>query len=383
MERYFGHLVDYGFTAAMEEALDEVAAGRAEAEKWLHAFYFGNGHEGLKELVSDERLAKIDKSEVNAVRIGVDAAGNEIVVRVWNNGETINRGDEKAPLPADMEPDELTVERAEELLAKGAAGPRELGVDPDTGEKVLALNGRFGPFVQLGELAEGSKKKPPRASLFSSMDPDTVTLDEALQLLSLPRVVGADAAGVEITAQNGRYGPYLKKGTDSRSLESEEQLFSITLEAAEVIFAQPKTRRGQQTKAPLAELGEHPDSGAPVRVLDGRFGPYVTDGTINATVRRGMDPTALTLEDAVELLRERAARGPAKKTAKRAKKAAKKTAKKSTTTKAGKTVVKQTTTRVVKKGAKKKAAKRAAARPSPAASAVVDDVPPLTDDDSA
>jgi len=294
-------------------------------------------------------------------------------VRVWNNGETINRGDEKAPLPADMEPDELTVERAEELLAKGAAGPRELGVDPETGEKVLALNGRFGPFVQLGELAEGSKKKPPRASLFSTMDPDTVSLDEALQLLSLPRVVGVDDAGVEITAQNGRYGPYLKKGTDSRSLESEDQLFSITLEASEAIFAQPKTRRGQRTKAPLAELGAHPDSGAPVRVLDGRFGPYVTDGTTNATVRRGMDPTTLTLDDGVELLRERAARGPAKKTAKRAKKTTKKTTK---------TVVKQTTKRVVKKGAKKRAVKKAAAGPVASARTDVDDAPPPTDDDA-
>ncbi len=382
MERYFGHLVDYGFTATMEEALDEVAAGRAEAEKWLHAFYFGNGHEGLKELVSDDRLAKIDKSEVNAVRIGADAAGNEIIVRVWNNGETLHRLEEKAPLPVDMEPDELTVERAEELLAKGAAGPRELGVDPETGEKVLALNGRFGPFVQLGEIAEGSKKKPPRASLFKTMDPDTVTLEEALQLLALPRVVGADAEGAEITAQNGRYGPYLKKGTDSRSLEAEDQLFTITLEAAEAIFAQPKTRRGQQAKAPLAELGEHPDSGAPVRVLDGRFGPYVTDGTTNATVRRGMDPTALTLEDGVELLRERAARGPAKKTAKRAKKAGKKTAKKTTgkRTTGKKTAVKQTTKRVVKKSAAKKAAKRAT--PRAAAPSTVDDAPALDDDDA-
>ncbi|MGZ8751531.1 MAG: type I DNA topoisomerase [Acidimicrobiia bacterium] len=377
MERYFGHLVDYGFTATMEEALDEVAAGRAEAEKWLHAFYFGNGHEGLKELVSDARLAQIDKSEVNAVRIGTDPAGNEIVVRVWNNGETINRGDEKAPLPADLEPDQLTVERAEELLAKGAAGPRELGVDPETGEKVLALNGRFGPFVQIGELAEGSKKKPPRASLFSTMDPETVTLEEALQLLSLPRVVGADAAGVEITAQNGRYGPYLKKGTDSRSLEAEDQLFTVTLEAAEVIFAQPKTRRGQRTKAPLAELGEHPDSGAPVRVLDGRFGPYVTDGVTNATVRRGMDPTELTLDDAVELLRERAARGPAKKPAKRAKKTATKTTKKAT-----RTVVKQTTKRVVKKSAQRRVAKKAAGRPAAGARPALDDAPALTDDDA-
>jgi DNA topoisomerase-1 len=195
-----------------------------------------------------------------------------------------------------------------------------LGNDPESGLLVLALNGRFGPFVQLGEMEEGSKEKPKRASLFASMQPDSVTLDEAVQLLSLPRVVGLDAEGTEITAQNGRYGPYLKKGTDSRSLESEEQLFTVTLEQADVIFAQPKRRGGRQAKAPIAELGPHPDTGAAVRVLDGRFGPYVTDGTTNATVPRGVEPESLDLAQGVELLREREARGPAP--AKKAKKAA-------------------------------------------------------------
>ncbi len=364
LERYFAHLVDYSFTATMEEALDAVARGEGESEKWLHSFYFGNGTAGLRQLVSEENLTKIDMAEVNKIWIGADESGGEYVVRVWNTGESLHHGDEKCPLPADLPPDELTVERCEELIAKGSAGPRELGVDPTSGLMVLALTGRFGPFVQLGVLEEKSKVKPPRASLFKSMDPDTVDLETALKLLSLPRVVGADAEGNEITAQNGRYGPYLKKGTDSRSLEAEDQIFTCTLEQAEVIFAQPKRGRGQQAKPPLAELGESPDTGKPIRVLDGRFGPYVTDGATNATIRRGLDPETLTFEDALDLLRERAAKGPSTKAKKTAKKSTKKPAKK----KAAKKTAKQPTvgtTRVVKKGtsavAKKAAAKKAAA----------------------
>jgi DNA topoisomerase-1 len=363
LERYFAHLVDYGFTATMEEALDAVARGEGEAEKWLHSFYFGNGATGLRELVSEDNLAKIDMSEVNKITIGVDDAGTEYVVRVWNTGESLHAGDEKCPLPADLPPDELTVERAKELIAKGSAGPRELGVDPASGETVLALTGRFGPFVQLGVLEEGSKAKPPRASLFKSMDPETIDLETALKLLALPRVVGADAEGNEITAQNGRYGPYLKKGTDSRSLETEEQLFTVTLAEAEAIFAQPKRGRNQRTKPPIQEFGESPDTGKPVRVLDGRFGPYVTDGVTNATVRRGLDPDAITFEEALDLLRERAAKGPAK---------AKKTAKKATKKKTAKKSVKKATTgttRVVKKGTSA-AAKKAKAKKSTNAAAL-------------
>ena len=310
LERHFAHLIDYDFTATMEEALDAVARGEGEAEKWLDAFYFGNGQAGLRELVSDERLAQIDMAEVNAVHIGADPQGNELTVRVWPNGARIERGDEKAPIPVDLAPDELTPAKAEELLAKGGGGPRDLGADPTTGLTVLVLNGRFGPFVQLGEQEPGSKDKPPRASLFASMEPDTVTLGEALQLLSLPRVVGVDTDGEEITAQNGRYGPYIKKGTDSRSIDSEDQLFSVTLPEAQAIFAQPKQRRGRVAKPPIADLGPHPESGAPVRVLDGRFGPYITDGTTNATVPRGIQPEAVTMTEAVDLLAERAAAWP-------------------------------------------------------------------------
>jgi DNA topoisomerase-1 len=329
LERYFAHLIDYEFTATMEEALDAIARGEGEAEKWLHAFWFGNGQTGLKDLVNEEHLATIDPAEVNAVPIGRDSQDREIIVRVWNNGASVVRGEERAPVPVDLAPDELTIEKADELLEKGAAGPRVLGADPDSDLPVLALTGRYGPFVQLGEMEDGSKEKPKRASLLSDMEIDTVTLEQAVQLLSLPRTVGVNAEGVEITALNGRYGPYLKKGTDSRSLETEGQLFTITVDEAETLFAQPK-RRGRRTKPPIAELGAHPESGAAVRVLDGRYGPYVTDGELNATVPRGIDPASIDLEQAVELLRERAARGPAERKATKKKPAKKKPAKKST-----------------------------------------------------
>jgi DNA topoisomerase-1 len=242
----------------------------------------------------------------------------------------VQRGDDKAPIAPDVAPDELTMALIEELLERASAGPRVLGTDPTTGEKVLVLNGRFGPFVQLGEIEDGSKEKPPRASLFEDMTPESVTLDEALALLSLPRVVGVEDDGTEITAQNGRYGPYLKKGTDSRSLEREEQLFTITKEEADALFAQPKARRGQRQKAPIAELGPHPESGEMVRVLDGRYGPYATDGNTNATIPRGTDPASVTLDEAVALIRDRAAKGPAKKRPRKKKAATKKTKKKAT-----------------------------------------------------
>lgn len=361
LERYFAHLVDYAFTATMEEALDAVARGEAEAEKWLHAFYFGDGTVGLRELVSEENLAQINMAEVNAIAIGADDADVPVFVRVWNTGESIHHGEDKCPMPADLAPDELTVERALQLVALGAAGPRELGVDPATGETVIVLTGRFGPFVQLGILEAGSKAKPPRSSLFSTMEVDTIDLEMAVKLLALPRIVGVDAEGHEITSQNGRYGPYIRKETDSRSLESEDQIFTISLEQAEAIFALPKTRRGTRVKPPIAELGPSPDTGAPIRVLDGRFGPYVTDGTTNATVRRGLDPTELTLDDALELLRERAARGPTVK--KGPKPAKKKAAKKKATKKTVKKAAKKATKPNAKKATVRMATSAAAASP--------------------
>ena len=350
LERHFGHLVDYSFTATMEEALDVIARGEGEAEKWLHSFYYGNGAAGLRSLVSDEQLALINPRGVSTIPIGTDDTGHEIIVRVGRYGPYVQReDDETASLPPDIAPDELTVPLALELIARQSEGPRELGPDPETGLPILVLTGRFGPYVQLGQQEEGSKKKPKRASLLASMTPETVTLADAIQLLSLPRTVGTDAEGREIVASPGRFGPYLKRSDgDTRSLSAEEQLFTVTLPEAEALFAQPKMRRGRQQKPPLAELGEHPDNGQPVRVLEGRYGVYVTDGAVNATVPRGNDPAALTLDEAVGLLRARAEAGPtkAKKTAKKvAKKTAKKVAKKTTKkiAKSTKTTAKTTT----------------------------------------
>ncbi len=356
LERHFGHLVDYGFTANMEEALDVVARGEGEAEKWLHSFYFGNGQPGLRDLVSPEQLALVDPRGVSTIPIGTDDTGHEIIVRVGRYGPYVQREDnETASLPPEIAPDELSVEMALDLIAKQAAGPIALGTDPETDLPVYVLTGRFGPYVQLGEQPQGTKKKPKRSSLFASQTPETVTLEEALQLLSLPRSLGNDSEGREVTASPGRFGPYLKRSDgDTRSLASEDQLLTVTLEEAEALYAQPKLRRGRQQKPPLAELGEHPDSGAAVRVLDGRFGPYVTDGSVNATVPRGTDPAELTLPEAVALLRARAEMAPTK-----AKKATKKAAKKP-----AKKTAKKATKKAVKKTAKK--------QPAPAASTAVE-----------
>jgi len=333
LEDHFSHLVDYEFTARMEEDLDVIARNEGESEKWLHSFYFGNGHVGLKKMVEGEHLDAIDAREVNTISLGTDVEGRDIVVRVGRYGPYVERGDDRASLPDDLPPDELTIELAGELIARGRDNGRIVGEDPTTGLEVIARDGRYGPYVQLGEGNNGSKPKPRTASLLKSMEIDTVTLDDALMLLSLPRVVGTDHDGAEIVARNGRYGPYLTKGTETRSLETEAQLFTVTLAEAEALFALPKQRRGRQARPPLAELGPHPDSGALIRVLDGRFGPYATDGTTNASLPRGTDPAALTIDEAVALLAARAELGPrrkpAKKTAKRtAKKPAKRTAKK-------------------------------------------------------
>ncbi|PBC62493.1 DNA topoisomerase I [Streptomyces sp. Tue6028] len=378
LEKHFGRLVDYDFTAKMEDDLDRIARGEAQAVPWLKRFYFGEGDAtgaaeagngdgdhlgGLKELVTD--LGAIDAREVSSFPVG-----NDIVLRVGRYGPYIERGEkdaenhQRADVPEDLAPDELTVELAEELLAK-PSGDFELGADPETGHQIIARDGRYGPYVT-EVLPEGTPKtgknavKPRTASLFKSMSLDTVTLEDALRLMSLPRVVGADAEGVEITAQNGRYGPYLKKGTDSRSLQSEDQLFTITLDEALEIYSQPKQRGRAAAKPPLKELGEDPVSGKPVVVKDGRFGPYVTDGETNATLRSGDSVEDITPERGYELLAEKRAKGPAKKTAKKApakkapaKKApAKKTAAKKTT--ASKTAAK-------KAPAKKTAAKKTAA----------------------
>ncbi|HXY67501.1 MAG TPA: type I DNA topoisomerase [Mycobacterium sp.] len=363
LEQHFGRLVDYGFTAAMEDELDEIASGNEHRTNWLNNFYFGGDHGvadsvarsgGLKKLVGIN-LEGIDAREVNSIKLFDDAEGRTIYVRVGKNGPYLERmmlGDngelkpQRANLNDTLTPDELTLEVAEQLFATPQEG-RTLGVDPQTGHEIVAKDGRYGPYVTevLPEPPEepdatGAKKgkkptglKPRTGSLLRSMDLQTVTLEDALKLLSLPRVVGVDPdSGDEITAQNGRYGPYLKRGNDSRSLATEDQIFEITLEEALKLYAEPK-RRGRQGAAapPLRELGNDPASGKPMVIKDGRFGPYITDGETNASLRKGDDVLSITDQRAAELLADRRARGPVKRTAKKtarkkpAKKAAKRT----------------------------------------------------------
>ncbi|APE18031.1 type I DNA topoisomerase [Mycolicibacterium pallens] len=363
LEQHFGRLVDYDFTAAMEDELDEIATGQERRTNWLSNFYFGGDHGvadsiaragGLKKLVG-VNLEGIDAREVNSIKLFDDEEGRPIVVRVGKNGPYLERmitGEDGEPKPQranlndEITPDELTLELAETLFATPQEG-RVLGVDPESGHEIVAKDGRYGPYVtevlppppddDPGVGAKKGKKptgpKPRTGSLLRSMDLQTITLEDALKLLSLPRVVGVDPAnGEEITAQNGRYGPYLKRGTDSRSLATEDQIFEITLEEALKIYAEPK-RRGRQgaSAPPLRELGNDPASGKPMVIRDGRFGPYVTDGETNASLRKGDDVMSITDERASELLADRRARGPVKKKA-----AAKKTTRKAPAKKAAK-----------------------------------------------
>jgi DNA topoisomerase-1 len=339
LEEHFPRQISYEFTADMEDVLDEIAAGRKDRNTELGEFYFGTPDvAGLHRLVNE--LGDIDARELATFPVGDGSSG--INLRVGRYGPYLEGPDDegnpigkRANVPDDLPPDELTLEKALELLENPAGEEIELGVHPDSGLQVVAKNGRFGPYVT-EVLPEDAKKndRPRTGSLFKSMSLDTITLDDALKLLSLPRVVGVGEDGEEITAQNGRYGPYLKKGTDSRSLTSEDQLLDITLDEALRIYAQPKQRGRAAAAPPLKELGNDPVSGQPVVVKAGRFGEYVTDGEYNATLRKDDSIEELTLERAAELLAERRAKGPAKKTAKKAakkapaKKAAKKTTKK-------------------------------------------------------
>jgi DNA topoisomerase I len=318
LEEHFPRLVDYTFTAEMEDVLDEIADGHAERLKVLTDFYFGDDNrEGLHRLVTE--LGEIDARRLSTFEIhdpdALETGAPKIVVRVGRYGTYLEDEEgRRASVADDLPPDELTIDLARELLAKPVGEERELGIDPETSRMIVAKNGRFGPYVTEIPSEDVPKGVKPRtASLFSSMSIDTVTLEQALQLMSLPRVVGKDVDGVEITAQNGRYGPYLKKGTDSRSLESEDQIFSITLEEAQAIYAQPKQRGRAAAKPPLKDLGTDPASGRPMMIKEGRFGPYVTDGEINATLRRGDDVETITSERAAELLADKRAKGPAPK----------------------------------------------------------------------
>jgi len=347
LEQHFARLVDYRFTAEMEDDLDGIAAGQRDRVQWLTDFYFGpagadgasvGDGEGLRDLVN-HRLGEIDAREVNSIPIGATDDGEPLVVRVGRYGPYVQKGADgggdtaRASVPDDIPPDELTVEKAVALLEK-QSDERLLGQHPDSGEPIVARGGRYGPYVTTQPLDGGEART---ASLFKSMDLTTVSLNEAVRLLSLPRVLGADPGnGEEVTAQNGRYGPYVKRGTESRSLETEEQLFTVSLDEALALLAQPKTRgRRTASAAPLRELGNDPATSKPVVVREGRFGPYVTDGESNASLRKGDSVEEITIDRASELLAERRAKGPAtprRKTAAPRKKAtAKKTAAKKAT----------------------------------------------------
>ena len=315
LERHFAHLVDYAFTARMEDALDEIARGEAERVPWLRRFYFGaDGEEGLKELVSD--LSDIDARDVSSFPL----PGSDIVVRVGRYGPYLERDGQRANIPDDTAPDEVTAEFAAELLDR-PSGDKILGTDPETGRTIVAKAGRFGPYVTEvleegaapGTASTGAKLRT--ASLLKSMDPDSVTLDDALRLLTLPRTLG-ELDGEPVTVQNGRYGPYVKKGAESRSLESEEQMFTLTMDQAKALLAQPKPR-GRAARAaaapPLKELGEDSATGKPIVLREGRFGPYVTDGETNASLRKGDAIESITPQRAIELLADRRAAAPAPK----------------------------------------------------------------------
>ena len=370
LETHFTKLVDYDFTASMEEDLDKIASGEAGRVDWLRDFYYGvDGQPGLNELALD--LGVIDARATNTMNLS-----ETIEIRVGRYGaylqENIPGQDRKlANIPEGLAPDELTLAKAIELLA-APSGERELGTDPKTGLEVVAKSGRFGPYiteifpeapVELNDKGEVKKKrkkadapKPKTASLLSTMNLDTITLDDALQLLSLPRTLGTNSAGDEITVQNGRYGPYLKAGTDSRTLTSEDQLFSINLEQALDIYSKPKERRRGVAKPPLKELGVDPGTEKQVIIKDGRFGMYVTDGETNATLRRGDTLEAMTLERGLELLAGRRAweaeNGPSPK----------KSRKKAAKAKPGETAPTLTKNTVKKAATKKKAAKKASGK---------------------
>jgi DNA topoisomerase-1 len=365
LETHFTKLVDYDFTASMEEDLDKIAAGEAGRVDWLRDFYYGV-QPGLNELALD--LGGIDARATNTMNLS-----DTIEIRVGRYGaylqENIADQDRKlANIPEELAPDELTLAKAIELLA-APSGERELGTDPQTGLEVIAKSGRFGPYitevfpeepVELDDKGEPKKKrkkkdapKPKTASLLSTMTLDTITIDDALRLLSLPRILGTNSAGEDITIQNGRYGPYLKAGADSRTLTSEEQLFSLSLDEALEIYSKPKERRRGVAKPPLKELGKDPATEKEVIVKEGRFGMYVTDGETNATLRRGDTLEALTIERALELLAGRRAweaeNGPSPK----------KSRKKAAKAKTGDSAPTLTKNTVKKAATKKKAAKKA------------------------
>ncbi|HEX8344128.1 MAG TPA: type I DNA topoisomerase [Actinoplanes sp.] len=389
LEGHYPRLVDYNFTAAMENELDEIAGGDHAALDFLTAFYFGNdvaGNDsiakagGLKKMVT-ENLSAIDARSVNSIPLFVDDAGREVVVRVGRYGPYLQRdvpgaalthateedgsrsdgspssegeetsssgGGDRVSIPEGVAPDELTPEKVDELFL-GGGGERSLGNHPDTGEPVLLRSGRYGPYVSSGDR---------NSSLLKTHSPDTLTLEDALRLLTLPRVVGTAPDGGEVLAAAGRYGPYVKKGDEFRSLDSEDKIFTVTLDEALALLAAPKTRQRRAAAPPLREMGVDPATEKPLVIKDGRFGPYVTDGEYNASLRRGQTPEELTIEQASEMLAEKRAKGPVAPRKKATKKAA---TKKATASASGSDGTESAKKAAPKKAAAKKAAPKKAA----------------------
>ncbi len=321
LTEHFGPLVELGFTGMIEEDLDEIARGTRARDDFLATFYTGGGDwPGLHQLV--EAATDI---EYPVVSLGTDPdTGSPVVVRIGRFGPYVQVGEgdgaRNASVPEDVAPADLTLERAIDLVATRARGPESLGDDPLSGLPVFVMTGRYGPYVQLGPTPEdGAGDKPKRASLTADDDPAAIELERALQLLSLPRTVGVDPeSDTEVVANFGRYGPYVKRGDEFRSLASDEAVFSVTLDEALELLRQPRPSRRGATRTVLSELGAHPESAVPVRLLEGRYGPYVTDGTTNASLPREMSPDTVTLESAVEMLRAKAAAGPSRRPRKRA-----------------------------------------------------------------
>ena len=309
---HFGDYVDIGFTAEMEEILDKISNGEKDWIDFIREFYRGDGkHHGLEHLVEDK------EQEIGYPMIDVcddPETGLPIRVRIGRYGPFLQIGDTasegpRASVPADLAPADLTCEKAVALLKAKAEGPRSLGNDPVTAQPVYVMLGRFGPYVQLGETpADKKAEKPRRASLGRNVSEDTITLDEALRLLSLPRDLGPADDGTMIVANVGRFGPYVKHGSEFRSLEADDDVYNITLTRAKELLAQEKksVRRQRAGAKELRALGPHPESGAPVRILDGRYGPYVTDGTTNASLPKGTAPEAVSMDEARTLLEARA-----------------------------------------------------------------------------
>ncbi|MBL4847838.1 MAG: type I DNA topoisomerase [Planctomycetes bacterium] len=360
------HLIDYTFTASMEDRLDEIARGEGESIPYLREFYFGNGVMGLKPLL-EKSVDEIDPRTVCSIKLATDSQGRDVIVRVGRWGPYLQRGDERASLPDGLAPDELDLEMAEALLEAGARAEEPIGTDPESGEPIYVKTGRYGPYVQLGnakdEDGKPKKEKPKMVSLLADMSPETIDLETALKLLTLPRMLGQDADGNDIEVFNGRYGPYLKAGKETRSLTEDDHLLTIGLERALKLLAEPK-KRGRAAQKSIKEFEDvEALDGKTVKLLKGRYGPYVTDGETNASLPRGyVNPEELKVEEAIELILARRAAGPKKKKKAKKKAAKKKTKKKATKKKAAK---KKTTK---KKAAKKKTTKKKAAKKTAEAS---------------